>query len=196
MVRRIEQRAWVHRANGRDPDSPEAFAMDLDEETARALRMAQDVAREEGIDLAEVPEPPSSLDARRARNAVHALVRASVALREPAHARGLADLHHDFDAAVVLVGMKVARVTHCLPEFFDFDAAPNLLVLERAFADARARLDALAAGCEDAAPVVAAFDELASLLAPLLARVRPEHRAHLAECIARGEAPSPFVRTV
>lgn len=89
--------------------------------------------------------------------------------------------------------MKVARVTHCDPEFFDFDAAPNLLVLERAIADSRARLEAFAAAYDEAGPVVHAFVELMRLLAPLFAKLRPEHRAHLAERIAAGGAPSPFV---
>src|SRR5687768_7286215 len=70
IQRRELQRRWVHEARGRDPDDPAVIAEDMQETLESTVRMVEEIAAEEGIDLtAPLPARPIVLDARRLERA-------------------------------------------------------------------------------------------------------------------------------
>lgn len=201
MARRESQRRWAHEARGRDPDDPAIIMQDTRESLEFALRLVQEVAEAEGIDLNAPRQPrPIALDARRLQRAALTLARC---VADAKHADGAGPGPGDDTAELsrltnTLV-MKAARIAGHLDdqaededETWAHDAAPNLLLLDRLKADIRREL-ARIASAELAARIANALAELDRILDPLIEQIGEPARAVLQALEARGVAPSPFI---
>lgn len=171
------QHAWVHKAKHEDPDAIESIMEDVEQDLGSALRQLEELAAEEGIDLdAPLPPEPIQLDAERLHRAARAL------------AFGLSKDGQDmtdvtlFMAKCVRVGMAVGEDD---TEMFG-DVAPNLLLLERLRGELAARIEA------SSEETRAAAETIDRVLQPLFAKLDDESRRHMADLVARNEAPSPF----
>jgi hypothetical protein len=108
----------------------------------------------------------------------------------------VAALLRAFDRHLAFIGSKMGRITpDDVEDLFDFDTAPNLLVIEHAVMHARRALAELVKLSPDAAPVAAAWARVEAVVDPYLARIRDEHRGELEQLIALRRAPSPFATT-
>ncbi len=199
MVRRENQRRWAHEARGRDPDDPAIIMQDTRESLEFALRLVQEVAEAEGIDLNAPRQPrPIVLDARRLQRAALTLARC---VADAKHADGPTpgDDTAELSRLTNTVVMKAARIAGHLEdqaededETWPHDVAPNLLLLDRLKADMRREL-ARVASDQLAARIAKALAELDRILDPLIEEIGAPVRAVLLALEARGAAPSPFI---
>lgn len=222
LVLREKQLRWQDEARGIDPDAPGREWVHLATELERALKLAEDAAREEGIDL-DAPVPPQVVDLK-AERLQRAAMRVVVCLKIEDHddvAR--IDALHEAVMLTMKLTAKLARVGGYMREgsgVWSFDGEPNLLLVEHVAADLRRELErlqlapdspvaapalmlparaqaqakarALAGAQAQAAAALEALDALDALLAPLLADLSAAARTELAALIDAGEAPSPF----
>jgi len=194
---RLRRRRWAHEMRGRDPDDSDVVMADVAADLEEALALlaeiqAEDVASERTREAAQEPglAPVVSLVGRRLDESARAVVEA------------IARLDHDDGVLLPLaltLSMKAARVSSyvgygTLDEVWSHDGAPNVLLLDHLVCALRAALDRLESDGVDRGGVRRAVDGFARGLAPLLRRAEP-HRAELAELVAAGRAPSPFVTT-
>ena len=201
MPRRVAQLEWLHRANGRDPDTMEAALLDAETELARAKEMLDAELPDEELPDAPIDfKPlPQSLEERRLQAAVRKTCESIVTLREYIESREEADVLLAFETHFCFAAIKAGRIAfsthHGDSEFFDEDVAPNLLVLEATIRRTRVALAAVQRLGSRASNTARAFDEMTRLCEPWLERITDKHRAELATRIESNEAPSPFATT-
>jgi len=188
---RLKGQRWVHEMKGEDPDSDEAFSADMLESLEDTQRILDKIIQDEGIDLealAAEPDPtPVSLNALRLNEAGMAFARAV----GPTGADALAGPLVLFVCKLARLAGHMERLPHDYPdeieEHLAGNAAPTFFLLEIL----RAAIDA--AVIEDGRPEVLAamvdIDRGLALIAPSMEVFRPE----LAEWVASGEAPPPFI---
>jgi hypothetical protein len=201
VARRESQRRWAHEARGRDPDDPAIIMQDTRESLEFALRLVQEVAEAEGIDLNAPRQPrPIVLDARRLQRAALTLARCVADAKHADGPRpGSGDDTAELSRLTNTLVMKAARIAGHLVDHAEdgddtwaHDAAPNLLLLDRLKADIRREL-ARVASDELAARIANALAELDRILDPLIEEIGEPARAVLLALEARGAAPSPFI---
>lgn len=151
-----EQRRWVYRARGIDPDDPEVAAADFEQAISHAYDMVREIALEEGIDP-DAPLPPPELPppiALRLEEASRDYVKSVV--------RAVRDADPDADGAPEAIEMvrnrshvvvgKVARLRNFIAPggelrdddvLWDRSAVPVLLLIERADAAVAAAMSKL-----------------------------------------------------
>lgn len=202
VYRREQQLRWVHSARGLDPDDPELVLADMHQSIETTLRMVQEIAEAEGVDLDEpLPPRPTLLAARRLERTAMTLVRC-VAEASRAGDVEVREATAELRSLATTVATKSSRIACHLEneaelpdeEVWAFDAAPNLLLLDRlkaAMVDELARL-AGGSGIDAAAGALAELDRN---LDPLIRQVGDHARTVLAALEARGAAPSPFLRS-
>lgn len=191
------QRRWVHEARGRDPDGPEAVAEDMRESIELTLRMVEEIATAEGIDLtAPIPPRPIVLDARRLQRAALTIAKCVVEQARVADPQAEPDIA-ELRRLSHTLAMKAARIAGYLEddlseESWASDAAPNLLLLDRVKAEMAAGFARLAGERDEHA--ARALQEIDRVLDPLIREVGEPARAVLEALEARDAAPSPFLR--
>jgi hypothetical protein len=188
---RMKGQRWVHEMKGEDPDSTESWGADLLESLESTQKILEKIIEDEGIDLealaAEPDVTPVSLQARRLNEAGMAFARAV----GPTGAEALAGPLVLFVCKLARLAGHVDRMPHDDPDAIEEhlvgNAAPTFFLLEIL----RAAIDAavIADGRPEVLAAMVDIDRGLAAIAPSMEPFRPE----LAEWIAAGEAPPPFI---
>jgi hypothetical protein len=188
IARHDDRRRKRRTARDEDPDALPAVMEDVFADLRDACGMLEQLTSK------RAPEPspprPLSLGKKQLERATLQLARCVVRLDgsgELAPALGAECLH-----LCTLLAGKSARVSSYIGSgdagVWDFDAVPNLLLIELTLARLRQGLGQL-----DDAPTRAALTDVERLLAPLLASIGLAARAQMAALVRAGRAPSPFL---
>jgi hypothetical protein len=198
LVLREKQQRWQDEARGLDPDDPERVMAHVHESLEEALRLLEQAAREEGIDLDEpMPAPVADLRAERIKRVSMGVIEC-LAGYEP-KSEEQADAVGECKVLATKVVTKIARVAGYASdgaetrEVWELDAMPNLLLIERVKVDLRRALERAEPSAPPGSSALDALTAVEPLLAPWFAQVSAAARATLAALEARGEAPSPFL---
>ncbi len=159
-----EQRRWVHKARGMDPDDPVVAAADFERTLDHTLEIIREIALEEGIDPdAPLPPPePVSLAARRLEKASKDYVQSIVRAVQNADttADGALEAIDTVRNRSFVVGGKIARLrSHFSPEgevlvdeaLWVCSGVPTLLLIEHADAEIAREMPKLVPREDDAA---------------------------------------------
>jgi hypothetical protein len=192
---RVAETTRRHMERGEDPDDWDVILRDIAEDFAKTIEMIEAVAREDGIDLsAPAPEPPPSLGARRLKEAGLRYVHSAAAIARVAPGEDADAL----SSSATMTAVKLARIGGALElpdeSSWDYDVAPNRLLLERIDEDARRALESLAARFPGD-PVESCDSirrEITALVERTFGRVPDGVRAAVEAMTAKGRAPSPF----
>ena len=190
-------------ARGDDPDSPEAILEGVVRTLESAVRMAEQMGREAGIEIERpLAQPPVVLDGVRVQRVGERVARALAQVHAPADATSepLAEAADETIALWSLLVAKAARVFSYTvdfdPDIWARDAEPNLLLIQRVRDALSCAFDQLqrewrAGSIPD--DVWDGVEHLDRLLSPLFDCVNPSAQLYLEVLIAQGLAPSPFV---
>lgn len=194
--KRERQLEWLHTQRGEDPHDPAVVARDFEAELHLTIRTIEDIAKEEGISLDDVPLPsdePIALAPRRLDLAGRRFFEAWC----ETFMEGRAPVTEDAMEAATKLAMKAGRLSsYDGPDdpVWSMDAVPNLLLVERllplvneAVAQASGYLEA-----ESLSRLEHAEAELHREFTRLLAEVQSESREGLQRLVQEGRAPSPF----